>query len=407
MSDPLADEALIADVRRLAALGPRACGTGGEARARAILLDDLRQAGAARVRCDELPYLAYRPERATCVAVGIGSLPARGLEGTAAAGATGPGRFLGGGEEHEIAAEIARGGPLAGAVAVVRSDLLFPVAARLRPHAVAALVHVGSAPDGLVGAFTASFHPPPAGPPWEGRVLPFPGVTVEAAAGARLIERLADGAPAPAVAVEHGARYGADRTANVVAEIPGRGRERIVVGAHYDSQRDSPGASDNATGLSALLGLARWWAGRPARPRRTIELVAFAGEEPACWGSNHHARRCDPARTVAMVNLDALGPPLAATRTIVASPGIAALARDAAAASGWVAEEQVDAAAFPYADHAPFVDAGIDACWLWRWPPPHPYYHSPGDTPEHVDPRRLGEDARAAAAVIGHLADIP
>ncbi len=401
--DPLGAAALIADVRRIAALGPRPCGSEGEARVRAVLIDDLRQAGIANVRADPVDVLALRPGDASCGGPGLDPLPGRGIDGTAIATATGPGRFLGGGGPDEIAAAIERDGPLAGAIAVVDNDLLFSIARPLAAHGIAGLVHVGSAPDGLIGAFTASFHPPPPGPPWAGRVLDFPGVSVAAEPGRRLIGRIERGEPLT-LTVRHDGAYAAARTANVVATIPGRTAERVVVGAHYDSQRDSPGASDNATGLAGLLAIARLWARRPA-PRRTIELVAFTGEEPACWGSNHHVRSRPAGGVHAMINLDALGPPLDATRTIVATPGIADGARDAAAAIGWIADATVDAAGFPYADHAPFVDAGIDACWLWRWPPPHPYYHTPGDTPEHVDPPRLAEDVAAAAAVLGWLVD--
>jgi Zn-dependent M28 family amino/carboxypeptidase len=106
-----------------------------------------------------------------------------------------------------------------------------------------------------------------------------------------------------------------------------------------------------------------------------------------------------------MVNLDALGPPLDATRTIVASPDLAALAADSARATGWHVEQELDARDFPFADHAPFVATGIPAAWIWRYPPPHPYYHSSGDTPRWVDFTLLAEDAAAGAATTWRLAN--
>ena len=50
---------------------------------------------------------------------------------------------------------------------------------------------------------------------------------------------------------------------NIEAVLPGQGAadEIIVVGAHYDSVADSPGADDNASGVAALLELARLLAG--------------------------------------------------------------------------------------------------------------------------------------------------
>jgi Zn-dependent M28 family amino/carboxypeptidase len=267
---------------------------------------------------------------------------------------------------------------------------------------VAGVVVIGGAPDGLVQHFTAAFYPPPLAPPWEGRVLPVPGVTVEAQAGERLLALLSAGPTR--VRLDHRGAYETATSANVVAEITGAdpNAARVVVGAHYDTQLESPGAADNGTGLAALLGMARAWA--DLRPLRTIELVAFGCEEPAAWGASNFVARRDPESIAAMVNLDALGPPIDATRTIVADPRLATIAAESAAATGWEVEQQLDAHDFPFADHAPFIAAGIPAAWIWRYPPPHPYYHSSGDTPRWVNFTRLAEDATASAFTAFRLA---
>ncbi len=87
-----------------------------------------------------------------------------------------------------------------------------------------------------------------------------------------------------------------------------------------------------------------------------------------------------------------------------ASPPFAA---ESAAATGWHVEQQLDARDFPYADHAPFIAAGIPAAWIWRYPPPHPYYHSSGDTLRWVNFTRLAEDATASAFTAFRLATTP
>ena len=51
--------------------------------------------------------------------------------------------------------------------------------------------------------------------------------------------------------------------------------------------------------------------------------------------------------------------------------------------------------------------AGIPAAWIWRYPPPHPYYHSAGDTPRWVDFTCLAEDATASAFTAFRLAAGP
>lgn len=101
---------------------------------------------------------------------------------------------------------------------------------------------------------------------------------------------------------------------NVIAEVAGGARadEIVVVGAHYDTVRGSPGANDNATGVAALVALAERLAG--SRPAATLRFVAFTGEEPPCFqtdtmGSRVHARGCRARgeRVTAMLALETLG----------------------------------------------------------------------------------------------------
>jgi hypothetical protein len=400
---PLDRAALRRDVERLAAIGPRFAGTTGEERGREFVRAELEAAGVAAVREEPFEHLAYRPGGASCRVVGTEfDLTSAGLQSTAAGTVEAEAIYVGGGDEEALALVADRGPELAGRIAVVRSGVPMTVVPGLVARGAAGIVVVGQVPDGLLNHFTANFYPPPLAPPWEGRVLAAPGVTVEAEAGERLVALLSAGPTR--LRLEHRADYETATSANVVAEIPGSEPDapRVVVGAHYDTQLESPGAADNATGIAALLAMARAWSG--ARPRRTIELVAFGVEEPAAWGASNYVARREPESIAAMVNLDALGPPVRATRTIVADPRIAALVADCARATGWEVEQELDARDFPFADHAPFVAAGIPACWIWRYPPPHPYYHSAGDTPRWVDFDLLFEDATASAATAWRLA---
>jgi acetylornithine deacetylase/succinyl-diaminopimelate desuccinylase-like protein len=83
---------------------------------------------------------------------------------------------------------------------------------------------------------------------------------------------------------------------NLEVTLPGVSRpsEIILVGAHYDSVRGSPGADDNASGVAGLLELSR--ALVQAKPARTLRFVAFVNEEPPFFywgemGSKVYARR--------------------------------------------------------------------------------------------------------------------
>jgi Zn-dependent M28 family amino/carboxypeptidase len=67
---------------------------------------------------------------------------------------------------------------------------------------------------------------------------------------------------------------------NLIAEIPGGSKagEIIIVGAHYDTVYDCPGADDNTSGVAGLLELAQLL--KDSHPARTIRFVAFVNEEP-------------------------------------------------------------------------------------------------------------------------------
>ena len=80
---------------------------------------------------------------------------------------------------------------------------------------------------------------------------------------------------------------------NLIARFGPRDGPLIVIGAHYDSCGDTPGADDNASGVAGLLELARLLAQNP--PEHAVELVAYTLEEPPYFrtdsmGSFWHAR---------------------------------------------------------------------------------------------------------------------
>jgi len=80
--------------------------------------------------------------------------------------------------------------------------------------------------------------------------------------------------------VQYSYNIGIMQCVNIEATLRGATHpdEIIVIGAHYDTVDETPGADDNASGVAGLLALARA-AGR-YRPARTLRFVAFANEEP-------------------------------------------------------------------------------------------------------------------------------
>lgn len=99
---------------------------------------------------------------------------------------------------------------------------------------------------------------------------------------------------------------------NIEAEISGARPEIFVVGAHYDTVFGSPGANDNASGVAALLALARRFAKRESG--QTLRFVAFVNEEPPHFqtdemGSFIYANRCKARgdRITGMISLETIG----------------------------------------------------------------------------------------------------
>lgn len=226
--------------------------------------------------------------------------------------------------------------------------------------------------------------------------------------------------------------------ANLVAEVPGTGRpgEIVLVGAHYDTVRHSPGADDNASGCAALLEMARQLTAAP-HPR-TLRLVFFVNEEPPFFmtpeqGSMRYARDCrrrgDDIR--AMLCLESLGYykdepgsqryPFPLSRfypdrgDFVAFVGNVAsrdLTRHMAelfrAACPFPSQGAALPGIFPgvsWSDHRSFWRAGYPAVMATDTVPyRNPHYHQPTDLPETLDYLRLARVARGLAAVVRGLA---
>ncbi|MBX9724392.1 MAG: M28 family peptidase, partial [Candidatus Obscuribacterales bacterium] len=69
-------------------------------------------------------------------------------------------------------------------------------------------------------------------------------------------------------------------TRNIIAELKGskRPNEILIIGAHYDTEYLSRGANDNASGIAALLEIAKAMRNSD-KSERTIRFVAFSNEE--------------------------------------------------------------------------------------------------------------------------------
>jgi aminopeptidase YwaD len=196
------------------------------------------------------------------------------------------------------------------------------------------------------------------------------------------------------------------RSRNVVAWWRGAARYPVVLGAHMDTVRKSPGANDNASGVAVLLETARIIAGD--RPARWVRFVAFGSEEYGVNGRHHvgsqrFVERLGAGgrkRLAGMVSVDMVadGRPLR-IGTAGIGPRIVARAvfrRARKANVGAVYRTSCDCS-----DNGPFERAGIPASYMWSGPEPN--YHSPSDTVANMDPRDLKRTGRAVRSFVRAL----
>lgn len=96
---------------------------------------------------------------------------------------------------------------------------------------------------------------------------------------------------------------------NVIAEIPGVdpiiGNEVVLIGAHLDSWHTATGATDNADAVSAAMEAMRILQAIGVKPRRTIRIAIWSGEEQGLLGSAAYAntKLAGPANKAAFDNL--------------------------------------------------------------------------------------------------------
>lgn len=221
---------------------------------------------------------------------------------------------------------------------------------------------------------------------------------------------------------------GRAETANVVAALPGSdpalAGECVVVGAHHDHLgrggpgslapgevgRIHPGADDNASGVAALLAIARAAAAQgPAR--RTVVFAAFGAEELGLLGSAHLVQNpppgCPVGRMQLMVNLDTVGRPRAGIVYVDGAGSarglgqlVEALVRAEPRLPLGVAHGDGGHGA---SDHTSFRARGVPALFLFTGA--HADYHRPSDTADKVDAEGLAAVARLAARLVREAAE--
>ena len=107
-----------------------------------------------------------------------------------------------------------------------------------------------------------------------------------------LLHRLIDKGHTPKVSMNVAARFHDEdsKAYNTIAEITGQGRdpEIVMAGAHLDSWHGSPGGVDNAAGVAVVMEAVRILKALEVKPKRSIRVALWSGEEQGLYGSRHY-----------------------------------------------------------------------------------------------------------------------
>lgn len=187
---------------------------------------------------------------------------------------------------------------------------------------------------------------------------------------------------------------------NILAYLPGKTDEYVILGAHYDhlGRGDShslapsqigqihPGADDNASGTAGVLELARLFAPLKGQLQRGILFASFSGEELGLLGSAEWVR--NPTRplekAVAMINMDMIGR-IRDDKVYIGGIGTGTTFQS-------ILEQAESQAPFKYesspggyssSDHMSFVTKRIPVLFFFSGL--HGDYHKPSDTWEKIN----------------------
>ena len=195
---------------------------------------------------------------------------------------------------------------------------------------------------------------------------------------------------------------------NIIAELPGTDLAAgvLYLGGHHDTQADSVGADDNGSATAGLIELVRVLA--PLPRRRTIRLISFGAEEQLSVGSAAYVRRHRAALARdgrCMFNFDSIGSLLGWNTLSGSGPReLDALLPAYFARHGQYYRRE--RGVLPYADHFPFVAAGVPGLTLMRLncAAGRFFHHRADDDLSRVDVNVMAASLNAVAAFTADMA---
>ncbi|MEZ5286521.1 MAG: M20/M25/M40 family metallo-hydrolase [Vicinamibacterales bacterium] len=205
----------------------------------------------------------------------------------------------------------------------------------------------------------------------------------------------------------------------VVAEIPGtdKAQEVVMLGGHLDSWHSATGATDNAIGCATMLEAIRILNAIGVRPRRTIRVALWTGEEQGLLGSQAYVKehfgsfeqpKPEYANFAGYFNIDS-GTGRARGMTVFGPPEAAAILREATAPfadNGFFGALATTSRRRGGSDHTSFNEAGLPGIGVQQDPIEYGTHtwHTNLDTYERIIEDDARQSAMVIAAAVYHLA---
>lgn len=215
-----------------------------------------------------------------------------------------------------------------------------------------------------------------------------------------------------------------DRSPNVLAMLEGSDpilkNEYVVISSHHDhlgmrNGKPMDGADDNGSGTVAMLEIAE--ALSLERPKRSVILAWFTGEEKGLWGSHYFVNNCPvPLEKVsASLNLDMISRNDPDSLYLIASNNLSTELDGSIRSQNdkysklkfdYVYNDRAHPDRFYYrSDQYPFIRVGIPAVWLFCGTTPD--YHTPNDTVDRVDFKKMEKVTRLTYLVVYDIGNKP
>jgi aminopeptidase YwaD len=236
-----------------------------------------------------------------------------------------------------------------------------------------------------------------------GAPLPVIGISYED--GEKLKELLGKTPVHADMTVEASVEKGKGR--NIIGYKEGKKADEIIaLCAHRETTHTTPGANDNASGVSVLLETAKVFADEPLE--RSMALLFSTGEEGGGFGvEDYLGSYPDEAQQFKVaINLDMVGEgsklrlvekgrKSAAEKYTFTSHWLNSLLKKTAHTLGFHIGEDI-ICEYGLADAGHFLDKDIHATWFYK--PDDPYFHTKEDTPDKVNPN----DLKATGDIVVH-----